>query len=106
MILREIAGLDPHDRTPEAQDASVIAAVQFRRAGGTLTLADWSEFDALERAAMMQAGLILTVEDAIRQAIAHRGDAGLAEVAAEIDGGAARDQLAVTASATHQEAGP
>lgn len=105
MILRTLAGLDPHDRSPEAQDSLVTAAVQFRRAGGTLTLADWSEFDSLERAALMQAGLVLAVEDAIRRAVAMRGDAGLADVAAEIDGGQARDDLAV-ARAAYSEAGP
>ena len=61
--------------------------------GGVVALQEYCELSRVERVAMSAAGKRRDVEQAIRVARASQDEAGIAIVAAEVDGGEAHDEL-------------
>lgn len=71
----------------EARDILMQNAISFLRAGGVVSLSEWSEMDSSERAALVKAGDLLWTERAVCIGMAIQGQEGIAKVISGIDGG-------------------
>ena len=98
MILYQIAGVDPGEATADLRPILTEHARFFLQGGGQLALADWASLDELERAAFAAAGRRLRVEQAVRVGLAAQGDLAAMRVQAEVDGGQAHDEAALSAA--------
>lgn len=88
MKLMHVAGYTRTGALDATQAAALDAtALAYLKAGGVLSLDDWRDLDAAERAALAKARLVLDVLQARRIALALSGPAGDAENVAAIDGG-------------------
>jgi len=110
--LYQIAGLetpeDGHRIDSRASGVLRVHADVFLRSGGNLTLSEWSDLDANERAAFLTARRKIDVERAVLAATAAQGPDSAAEMMSEIDGGESAESLrlerAVSAAAERSEA--
>ena len=100
--LEYLRGFDPEDvadeNTKQLLPLLVEAAGHFLGSGGVVSLQEYCELSRVERVAMSAAGKRRDVELAVRAAKASQGDAGLALVAAEVDGGEAHDEMMLAAA--------
>ena len=95
--LEYLKGFDPEDvadeQTKQLLPVLVETAGHFLSSGGVVSLQEYCELSRVERVAMSAAGKRRDVEQAIRVARASQDEAGIAIVAAEVDGGEAHDEL-------------
>ena len=100
--LEYLKGFDPEDvSSPETKQlipVLVETARHFLVSGGVVSLQEYCELTRVERVAMSAAGKRRDVELAVRAAKASQGEAGLALVAAEVDGGEAHDEMMLAAA--------
>jgi hypothetical protein len=93
---------------PEAFEALVNVAAHFYASGGTWGASEWSTLTREERAACVEAAERVEQRRArfaaTRNALAASNPATLAEMAAEFDGGALREECAVQAAMDRVEA--
>lgn len=84
-----------HDEEADkALPALTRQAERFLRAGGTLTLQDWTLLDPISRVAFEAAGCRVRSELAARTGLAAQSLGGALEVLADVDGGEARAKVA------------
>lgn len=93
-----LAGLALPDPDPIAREAVVEIADQFLRAGGSWSRVWWSKLSPLERSVCVEAGERADTRRAQRLAVLislARDVKKAADLAAEFDGGAMREEVAV-----------
>lgn len=99
--LVETAPDNLRDLSPDAYARLVSEAVDFARAGGTLSLAEWRDLSEPEKAAMVEAGNVVVAERAAAYGIAAQSPQGAAKVAAVADGGEAVRTMSLEAALAH-----
>lgn len=87
----------------ESRDVLLEGASLFLRAGGILTLGEFSTLTPVERAALTSARKSLRVEEMLMQASANGDDLDRARLMGELDGGATLRQLLVERMADRME---
>lgn len=94
MNLARAAGL--YEDVPEAALPQLVAeGVDFLRAGGVLSLAEWADLSPAEKSAMVEAGNVVAAERAAAIGIASQSPAAAARVAAVADGGESSRALSI-----------
>ena len=81
---------EPTEISEEVTAMLEAHADMFVRAGGQVTLTEWTELNDFERAAILKAKEKLTHETAFINGMAQHSDMGRSEVYATIDGGEMR----------------
>ena len=95
--LVEDAPADLATRSPEASARLLSEAVDFLRAGGTVSLADWRDLSEPEKAALVEAGNVVATERAVAVGLAAQSPRAAAEVARPVDGGDAARTMTLEA---------